>query len=72
MKTSSTTNDPKQTGLILEEAKNMLQLKRYHDHIVNLQGISYTLDEDAKSISSVKSSYYHYICYFSNKSNIQK
>ena len=46
-------NDPKQTELLLEEAKNMLRLKRYHDHIVNLQGITYRLDEDGKSISSV-------------------
>ena len=46
-------NDHKQTELLLEEAKNMLRLKRYHDHIVNLQGITYRLDEDGKSISSV-------------------
>ena len=46
-------NDPKQTELLLEEAKNMLRLKRYHDHIVNLQGIIYKLDEDGKCISSV-------------------
>ena len=49
---TSTGNEPKHIDMILEEAKTMIQLVKYHDHIVNLQGITYTLD-DTKNISSV-------------------
>ena len=31
----------------------MLEIGEYHDNIVNLQGISYGLDEDKRSLSKV-------------------
>ena len=37
--------DALQIDTILDEAKSMLQIGKYHDHIVNLQGITYELDE---------------------------
>ena len=43
----------KQHEMILEEAKNMIRLTKYHDHIVNLQGLTYTSDKGNKCISSV-------------------
>ena len=46
--------DFKQNDLILDEAKNMIQLTKYHDHIVNLQGLTYTVDERSVEISSVR------------------
>ena len=45
--------ESKQTELILEEAKNMIQLTKYHDHIVNLQGLTCTMDKENKCITSV-------------------
>ena len=46
-------NNSKQLNLLLEEAKNMIQLTEYHDHIVNLQGITYTIDKEENTIRSV-------------------
>ena len=57
---TSTGNEPKHIDMILEEAKTMIQLVKYHDHIVNLQGITYTLDDDTKNISSVIHNYIIY------------
>ena len=32
----------------------MLEIGEYHDNIVNLQGISYGIDEDKRSLSKVR------------------
>ena len=53
VKTSSDPNS-KQLELLLEEAKNMIQLTKYHDHIVNLQGVTYTKDTESNIITSVR------------------
>ena len=53
VKTSSDHNS-KQLELLLEEAKNMIQLTKYHDHIVNLQGVTYTKDKESNIITSVR------------------
>ena len=45
---------PKQIDSMLEEAKNMFQLGRYHDHIVNLQGITYELNKSDRYVSKVR------------------
>jgi hypothetical protein len=45
---------PKQIDSMLEEAKNMFQLGRYHDHIVNLQGITYDLNKSDRYLSKVR------------------
>ena len=42
-----------QKDLILEEAKNMIQLNKYHDHIVNLQGLTIVANDNGAGISSV-------------------
>ena len=42
-----------QKDLILEEAKNMIQLNKYHDHIVNLQGLTFVANDNGAGISSV-------------------
>ena len=44
----------------MDEAKSMLTIGTYHDNIVNLQGISYKLDEITKDITKV-SEIYHYL-----------
>ena len=43
-----------QIDSILEEAKNMFQLGKYHDHIVNLQGITYELNNTGRHLSAVR------------------
>ena len=40
-------------ALFLDEAKSMLEIGEYHDNIVNLQGISYCVDEANRSLSKV-------------------
>ena len=40
-------------ALFLDEAKSMLEIGEYHDNIVNLQGISYSIDEETRSLSKV-------------------
>ena len=45
--------DALQIDTILDEAKSMLQIGKYHDHIVNLQGITYELDEQNKPEVSI-------------------
>ena len=40
-------------ALFLDEAKSMLEIGEYHDNIVNLQGISYGVNEDKRSLSKV-------------------
>ena len=39
--------------LFLDEAKSMLEIGEYHDNIVNLQGICYSIDEETRSLSNV-------------------
>ena len=38
-------NDTSELQLFLEEAKSMVQIDEYHNHIVNLQGIIYEHDD---------------------------
>ena len=46
-------NDIEKTNLFLDEAKTMLQIGTYHDFIVNLQGIIYSIDETNENLSEV-------------------
>ena len=39
--------------LFLDEVKSMLEVKEYHENIVNLQGISYTTDSETGNIAQV-------------------
>ena len=41
------------TDLLQEEARTMLKIDSYHEHIVNLQGITYTWDLEKQNISEV-------------------
>ena len=41
------------TELLTEEAKTMLKIDSYHEHIVNLQGITYFWDCNKQQISEV-------------------
>ena len=43
--------DPEEFDSILDEAKSMFQVGKYHNHIVNLQGI--TFGEDDEKLSQV-------------------
>ena len=45
-----------QIEIFLDETKSMLELGTYHDHIVNLQGISLLLDNENKKLMKVKDS----------------
>ena len=40
-------------SLFLDEAKSMLEIGTYHDHIVNLQGITYCWNSYEKQFSAV-------------------
>ena len=37
----------------LDEAKSMLEVGEYHQNIVNLQGITYKIDEDGEKFVEV-------------------
>ena len=39
--------------LFLDEIKSMLEIGSYHDHIINLQGVSYELDEYERKLTEV-------------------
>lgn len=41
--------------LCVDEAKSMTKIGAYHDHIVNLQGVSYIYDSVEKQFSQVSS-----------------
>ena len=41
----------------LEEAKTMIEIGTYHDHIVNLQGVTYMYDFLEKRFSQVSVQY---------------
>ena len=43
-----------QIEVFLDETKSMLELGTYHDHIVNLQGISFVIDNETKKLMKVK------------------
>ena len=45
--------DPQEIHSILDEAKSMLELGKYHNHIVNLQGITYDSVHQEKGLSGV-------------------
>ena len=53
----SISKDPQKIDLFLEEAKTMLRIGNYHDHIVNLQGLVYETNEDGDKIPEVSFSY---------------
>ena len=40
-------------ALFLDEAKSMLEIGEYHDNIVNLQGICYSINEETRSLPKV-------------------
>ena len=46
-------NEIGKANLFLDEAKTMLQIGTYHDFIVNLQGIIYSIDETNEDLSEV-------------------
>ena len=46
--------DAEKTKLFLDEAKTMLHIGEYHDHIVNLQGIVYQANEKEDKLSEVR------------------
>ena len=50
---TSLNNGEGQMELLQEEAKTMLKIDSYHEHIVNLQGITYTWDLEKQNISEV-------------------
>ena len=39
---------------MLDEAKNMIQLEKYHDHIVNLQGLTCEVNKGNHHLSTVR------------------
>ena len=45
--------DPQENDSILNEAKSMLEIGTYHNHIVNLQGITYDSYDHDKVLSGV-------------------
>ena len=49
------TKNAKEVELFLEEAKSMVQIGEYHDHIVNLQGLIYDVNPLDSQLSSVSS-----------------
>ena len=46
--------DPKELDTMLDEAKNMIQLEKYHDHIVNLQGLTCEVNKGNHHLSTVR------------------
>ena len=48
--------DPHGIDLLLDEAKTMLEVGTYHDHIVNLQGITYSWSSYEQQFSEVRKS----------------
>ena len=45
--------DPQEFNSILDEAKSMIQVGKYHNHIVNLQGITFKVEKDNGILSEV-------------------
>ena len=52
--------DPKELDTILDEAKNMIQLEKYHDHIVNLQGLTCEVNKGNHHLSTVRYDTMHF------------
>ena len=52
MKTSKSA-DLRGIEQFLDEAKSMIKIDTYHDHIVNLQGVTYTWDAKEKMFTDV-------------------
>ena len=49
--------DKEGISIFLDEAKSMFEIGTYHDHIVNLQGVSYIYDSVEKQFSQVSTRY---------------
>ena len=47
------TFDVPEITLFLDEIKSMIEVGTYHEHIVNLQGVAYELDEHNQSLKKV-------------------
>ena len=45
--------DAQEIRLFLDEAKSMLQIGEYHNHIVNLQGVTYEVNDQDKQVFNV-------------------
>ena len=52
--------DQEELDSILDEAKSMFQVGKYHNHIVNLQGITFEVDKDDNKLSEV--GYFNFLC----------
>ena len=50
--------DKEGISMFLDEAKSMFEIDTYHDHIVNLQGITYCWNNNEKKFSEVST-----VCY---------
>ena len=46
--------DAQEIQLFLDEAKSMLQIGEYHNHIVNLQGIAYEVNDQDNQLAKVR------------------
>ena len=51
--------DPEESDSILDEAKSMFQVGKYHNHIVNLQGITFGVIKAGERLSEVGFLYLH-------------
>ena len=45
--------NPDEFNSFLDEAKSMMQVGKYHNHIVNLQGITFEAGKDDEILSKV-------------------
>ena len=55
-----------EVALFLDEAKTMLEVGVYHEHIVNLQGIAHKKGEAGESFAEVQYIIYHLLNYQSH------
>ena len=47
--------------MILDEAKTMIEIGSYHNHIVNLQGVTYSLNLEEKRFLDVSNDIDNYL-----------
>ena len=47
--------------MILDEAKTMIEIGAYHNHIVNLQGVTYSLNLEEKRFLDVRNDINNYL-----------
>ena len=47
--------------MILDEAKTMIEIGSYHNHIVNLQGVTYSLNLEEKRFLDVSNDTDNYL-----------